>query len=878
MGALLSGQFGDKGTPIARPQNDASSLRNGVEAAASKKMLICAPSNAAVDELIMRFKDGVRSLNGKLHKPSILRLGRSDAINKNVLDVTLDELVNARLNDIKPKQNAGAEDVHQIMMAHKATCDELNMVRANFDAVKADGKPISPEQQREFELLKRKRDQLSNKIDATRDSGDMVAREAEINRRQVQQAIIESAHVICATLSGSGHEMFQNLNIEFETVIIDEAAQSIELSALIPLKYGCTKCILVGDPKQLPPTVLSREAARFQYEQSLFVRMQNRYDNDVHLLDTQYRMHPEISKFPCREFYDGRLLDGEGMARLRARPWHESTILGPYRFFDVQGVQQTASRGHSLVNIAEVEMALRLFGRLISDGAGYDFKGKVGIITPYKSQLKELRARFSEKYSESIFSTVEFNTTDAFQGRESEIIIFSCVRASTTKGIGFLSDIRRMNVGITRAKCSLWVLGNSQSLVQGEIWNRLIQDARHRGHFSGAEVMERLQKPLYKFDAKAVAQSERSSVQSAATLDGDIEMGDAPATNSSRDISISSECIASSRATSELANNNVPREQGFPESTRLSVDQSTSPIKFLHGSLGLNPQNYCMICGSDMHLTRACDNVEGLNMSTMKCYRCGSVDHRKDNCNAERCLECGDFGHLAHVCTNPRPLSMSEKERVRRLELSRKTTTQQSQEKQRKKQLGEHAKETPVVRATRITPPPTGGKPGSKHSLPPKPPVPISSEPSSITTRENPGKRRRQSSPLNTPKAPKLSKSQRRKERTGNSGDMTTGLAHPLPLRSPNYGSSNNDLQGQSANNRLPPRLEPVTQQRPESVPTLAETSRPARSSAGESIIERADANILPPSLHEKKVFNKPPKMKKRDTNPLLIPNRKPRK
>ena len=295
--------------------------------------------------------------------------------------------------------------------------------------------------------------------------------------------------------------MFQGLSIEFETVIVDEAAQCVEMSALIPLKYGCAKCILVGDPKQLPPTVFSKEAARFQYEQSLFVRMQKNHPDDVHLLDTQYRMHPEISLFPSQTFYDGRLLDGGDMAGLRKRPWHVSMLLGPYQFFDVQGQHQAAPRGHSLVNIAEINIAMQLYKRLTSDYSDYDFKGKVGIITPYKSQLRELKSRFSTAYGVSILEDIDFNTTDAFQGRESEVIIFSCVRASPAGGIGFLQDIRRMNVGLTRAKSSLWVLGNSQSLVRGEFWKKLVVDAKNRKRYTEGDVQKMLNQHSGKFPA-----------------------------------------------------------------------------------------------------------------------------------------------------------------------------------------------------------------------------------------------------------------------------------------------------------------------------------------------------------------------------------------
>ena len=189
----------------------------------------------------------------------------------------------------------------------------------------------------------------------------------------MRQHILREAHIICATLSGSGHNTLKKMSIEFETVVIDEAAQCVEMSALIPLKYGCSKCILVGDPKQLPPTVFSKQATAFLYEQSLFVRMQKNHPEHVHLLDTQYRMHPDISLFPSKTFYDGKLLDGPEMASLRARPWHQSPLLCPYRFFDVQGAHE--SKGHSLINVAEINAALQLYKRLTSDYNEIDFRG-----------------------------------------------------------------------------------------------------------------------------------------------------------------------------------------------------------------------------------------------------------------------------------------------------------------------------------------------------------------------------------------------------------------------------------------------------------------------------------------------------------------------
>ncbi|KAI3397342.1 hypothetical protein diail_11000 [Diaporthe ilicicola] len=522
VGALLTGHVGTKSAaavPVSRPQ-DLGNQAN--QPPPMKKLLVCAPSNAAVDELVLRLKQGIKTMNGAHHNISVLRLGRSDAINTLVKDVTLDELVKSKMESELNKNGPGGSERDKMHQEAGEIKMQLNDLRPRLEAARASSdREAQNSLERQFDVLKRRQAQIGAKIDAEKDSGNTYVRESEVRRRVVQQKILDSAQVLCATLSGSGHEMFKNLNVEFETVIIDEAAQCVELSALIPLKYGCTKCILVGDPKQLPPTVLSQSAARFGYDQSLFVRMQRNHPQDVHLLDTQYRMHPEISAYPSAEFYEGRLYDGNDMGPLRTQKWHESKLLGPYRFFDVEGIQERGRKGQSLVNTNELEVAMQLFSRFKIDYPDCDLKGKVGIITPYKAQLFALRDRFANRFGEGVFDEVEFNTTDAFQGRECEIIIFSCVRASPTGGIGFMTDIRRMNVGLTRAKSSLWILGDSRALVQGEFWAKLIKDAKARDRYTRGDVLALLRKPSEKVSrAENGVGRHRSS---------DTEMKDAPA-------------------------------------------------------------------------------------------------------------------------------------------------------------------------------------------------------------------------------------------------------------------------------------------------------------------------------------------------------------
>ncbi|KAF4504183.1 hypothetical protein G6O67_008370 [Ophiocordyceps sinensis] len=506
VGSLLSEQLAQAsaGVPVGNPLRPTNALGGAVQAR-SKKLLVCAPSNAAVDELVLRLKAGVQTTNGKTRRINVIRLGRTDVINFAVKDVTLDEQVRLRLKGDTTKDQAKADrdKLHEDASKIK---EELALLRPRLEEARGhEDRAEYNSLSRHFEDLKRRQMHIGKQIDTNKDSGNSIAREMEMRRRQVQQDILNSAHVLCATLSGSGHEMFRNLDVEFETVIIDEAAQCVELSALIPLKYGCCKCILVGDPKQLPPTVLSQSAARFGYDQSLFVRMQQNHPKNVHLLNTQYRMHPEISVFPSKEFYEGQLQDGQGMLQLRRQPWHSSALLGPYRFFDVEGAQERGHRGQSLVNTRELEVAMQIYDTFSKKYRNCDLVGKIGIITPYKAQLFELRRRFQYRYGEDIGDIIEFNTTDAFQGRECEIIIFSCVRASPTGGIGFMTDIRRMNVGLTRAKSSLWILGDSRALVQGEFWRKLIEDARARDRYTKGDIISMFRRPLEQAKPESMA-------------------------------------------------------------------------------------------------------------------------------------------------------------------------------------------------------------------------------------------------------------------------------------------------------------------------------------------------------------------------------------
>lgn len=698
VGAILTNYLSIQGTAINRPTEFGN--RPSAPKAIPKKLLICAPSNAAVDEIVSRLKLGVKTLKGEFRRINVIRVGRLPTINLSVQDVSLEKLINARLEGSDEENKVIIEERSKREKLHKDAGElkqVVSLLRSQLDAARtSNDKPLEERLRREYDMKKRAQAQLGSLIENSKDNRNVVGRNRDIKRREIQQELIDSAHVVCATLSGSGHDMFKNLSVEFETVIIDEAAQCIELSALIPLKYGCSKCILVGDPKQLPPTVLSKMAANYGYEQSLFVRMQKNHPNDIHLLDTQYRMHPEISQFPSQQFYEGKLVDGDDMLALRKQPWHSSPLLGPYRFFDVKGEQQRG-QGHSLMNTAEIKVAMQLYKRATTDYKGVDWRGKVGIITPYKAQLHQLRLEFQRVYGDAIFDKVEFNTTDAFQGREAEIIIFSCVRAQASGGVGFLNDIRRMNVGLTRAKASLWVLGDSQSLIQGSYWKRLIVDAQERGRYTDGNIMSLLSKPSTDAQAASAPFNYGGSASNKSRLvhrpQTDIEH--AMQHSSIQDVEMTD---ATTPQNDEADSNSMDWSGTAPTKAPTTKDQGEKLYPKTSRAFGTS----CLICGSVVHSTLNCDNEDMLARQD-GCYRCHEHGHRADLCTKERCLLCGQFGHLDKYCTN-QPLSNAEKRKVESSEARFRKVRLEHAEKRREYLLGGHDPKIPIIRATNPIP------------------------------------------------------------------------------------------------------------------------------------------------------------------------------
>ena len=288
---------------------------------------------------------------------------------------------------------------------------------------------------------------------------------------QMRDDILNRSQVLCCTCIGSGHELLDGRR--FSRVRIDEATQATEPAALVPLVRGARQIVLIGEHRQLPPTVISQRAENGGLNRSLFERLVEMGIEPL-LLRTQYRMHPAISAFPNGHFYDDLLEDGvtsEDRPTPAGLLWPDWDM--PIAFLPVEGGEVKAPDGASKENPTEAAWIARLLEGLLD--AGELRQKDIGIITPYAGQVRAIRDSVPERYD-----GVEVRTVDGYQGREKEVILFSCVRSNSEGNVGFLADSRRLNVALTRAKRGLIVIGDPETLRCDEDWSAWLEHVRSR--------------------------------------------------------------------------------------------------------------------------------------------------------------------------------------------------------------------------------------------------------------------------------------------------------------------------------------------------------------------------------------------------------------
>ncbi|NXD00925.1 SETX helicase, partial [Certhia familiaris] len=449
------------------------------------RFLVCAPSNAAVDELmkkiIIAFKEKCQNKQeplGNCGDIKLVRLGAEKSINSEVRGFSLDKQVEHRM---KRKPGDCDQDIQKKKEALDQKLDMLSRERAMHRCEKRESQMLNDEIGR----LAKERQQLASQL-----------KEVRGHSQKVQADIILESDIICCTLSTSGGSLlesaFSRQGLDpFSCVIVDEAGQSCEVETLIPLIHRCNKLVLVGDPKQLPPTVKSVKAQQYGYDQSLMARLQRHLEEQVQRnvlhslpvvqLTVQYRMHPDICLFPSNYVYGRTLKTAKSVEENRcSSEWP----FQPYLIFDVaDGREERDNDSYS--NPREVKLVMELIRTIKEKRKDLGLR-RIGIITPYSAQKKKIQEQLDSVFKNN--SPGEVDTVDAFQGREKDCIIVSCVRANSSEGptffvssLRFLASLQRLNVTITRARFSLFILGRLQTLMEDKNWNHLIQDAQKRG-------------------------------------------------------------------------------------------------------------------------------------------------------------------------------------------------------------------------------------------------------------------------------------------------------------------------------------------------------------------------------------------------------------
>ncbi|XP_048229748.1 regulator of nonsense transcripts 1 homolog isoform X2 [Ricinus communis] len=291
-------------------------------------------------------------------------------------------------------------------------------------------------------------------------------------KRATEREISQSADVICCTCVGAGDPRLANFR--FRQVLIDESTQATEPECLIPLVLGAKQVILVGDHCQLGPVIMCKKAARAGLAQSLFERLVLLGVKPIRL-QVQYRMHPSLSEFPSNSFYEGTLQNGVTVNERQSSgidfPWPVPNR--PMFFYVQMGQEEISASGTSYLNRTEAANVEKIVTTFLRSGV---VPSQIGVITPYEGQRAYIVNYMSRNGAlrQQLYKEIEVASVDSFQGREKDYIILSCVRSNEHQGIGFLNDPRRLNVALTRARYGIVILGNPKVLSKQPLWNSLL--------------------------------------------------------------------------------------------------------------------------------------------------------------------------------------------------------------------------------------------------------------------------------------------------------------------------------------------------------------------------------------------------------------------
>ncbi len=408
-----------------------------------QQVLVCAPSNAAVDLLADKLSE--QGLN-------VLRIGHPARVTEQSLSKTLD----ARIAD-------------------HSQYNELRALRKKMEQVKSQAYKFK----RNFGYDERQqRKQLVQESKALKADADLL-------EFYIVTDLLNKTQVICSTLVGSSHPVLRGKR--FKTAFIDEAAQALEPASWIPILRS-QRIIFAGDHQQLPPTIKSNEAARAGLNKTLFEKGIVKQPQVSSMLQVQYRMHEDIMKFSSMYFYKDELVAHESVKASLLQP---NEI--PVEFIDTAGCgynEEQDPETLSRLNEEEARLLINQVEALVESIGTEEWIDKnitIGIITPYRAQVDYLH-KLAEASSvfEPLHRMITINTVDAFQGQERDVIAISFVRSNDKSEVGFLGDIRRTNVAMTRARKKLIMIGDSATLASHTFYSDLIDYVQQKGFYKSA--------------------------------------------------------------------------------------------------------------------------------------------------------------------------------------------------------------------------------------------------------------------------------------------------------------------------------------------------------------------------------------------------------
>ena len=321
-----------------------------------------------------------------------------------------------------------------------------------------------------------------SKIDALREKASSL-------EWRIRQQLFEETRAVTCTLAGSASQLLDGLH--FHTLFIDEAAQALEAACWIAIRRA-DRIVLAGDHQQLPPTVKCPAAARGGLSRTMMEQIVSHCPETVTLLDVQYRMNETLMTFPSRWFYGGRVKSAPEVRHRGILDFDVPATWIDTDYLDDAGQEEFVGEGYGRVNKAEAELTLQVlrdYIRRIGPDRMMDERIDFGIISPYRAQVQFLRRLLRHDEELRPFrQMMTVNTVDGFQGQERDVVLISLVRANDKGQIGFLGDLRRMNVAMTRARMKLIILGHAPTLCRHTFYKALfdyIRSLSEHEKFSG---------------------------------------------------------------------------------------------------------------------------------------------------------------------------------------------------------------------------------------------------------------------------------------------------------------------------------------------------------------------------------------------------------